>query len=116
MVTADFTAASSPLTVGEKLQSVAATFAVRVAGFWRAAKNRRSVSRLLEWDAHMLRDIGLTPGDVRSALAGPVSDDPSYRLGVMSVERRAAFRAQARERLFREHRLVSMSDAWRKDA
>ena len=49
----------------------------------------------------MLGDIGLTPGDVRSALAAPVGDDPSYRLGVLSIERRAAFRAQAAERMQR---------------
>ena len=48
----------------------------------------------------MLRDIGLTQGDVRSAMAiAGVGDDPSYRLGVMSRERRAAFRAQARDAL-----------------
>lgn len=94
---------SQPATAGERLQHLFAGAFARLAAAWRAARNRRSVGKLLEWDSRMLGDIGLTPGDVRSALASPVGDDPSYRLGVLSVERRAAFRAQAEERLARIH-------------
>jgi uncharacterized protein YjiS (DUF1127 family) len=90
-----------PATAGERLQHLVAGAFARLAAVWRAARNRRSVGKLLEWDARMLGDIGLTPGDVRSVLAAPIGDDPSYRLGVLSVERRAAFRAQAEERLER---------------
>ena len=36
---------------------------------WQAVRNRRSVAKLLEWDDRMLRDIGLTQSDVRSAMA-----------------------------------------------
>ena len=73
----------------------------RVVAFWRSVQNRRSVAKLLDWDDHMLRDIGLTAGDVRSVMATPVGDDPSFRLSVLSVERRAAVRAAARERVSR---------------
>lgn len=67
-----------------------------------AMRNRRQVAKLLDWDSRMLRDIGLTPGDVRSAMASPLGDDPSHRLGAMARERRAAFHAAARERAERE--------------
>ncbi len=87
----------TPTGAARLLHLAGAGFA-RLAALWRAMRNRRSVARLLEWDDHMLRDIGLTPGDVRSALASPMADDPSYRLAAMSVERRSAFRAAALER------------------
>ncbi len=69
-----------------------------IANAWRMAQNRRSVAKLLEWDERMLRDIGLTRGDVCSVMALPTGQDPSYRLSELSSERRAALRAEARER------------------
>lgn len=92
---------SRPAGAGERLRHLVEGGFARLAAMWRAARNRRSVGKLLDWDSRMLSDIGLTPGDVRSALASPLGDDPSCRLGVLSVERRAAFRAQASERLRR---------------
>jgi uncharacterized protein YjiS (DUF1127 family) len=65
----------------------------------RAKRNRLSVMHMLEMDDHMLRDIGLTRGDVYCSLATPASMDPSSRLRIFAVERRAGNRAQARERL-----------------
>lgn len=79
-------------------------FPFATAVFHRAAelvvayRNRREVARLLKWDAHMLRDIGLTQGDVHSALASPLAEDPSYRLDMLARERRRAVHAIARER------------------
>jgi uncharacterized protein YjiS (DUF1127 family) len=67
-----------------------------------AIRNRRQVAKLLYWDSRMLRDIGLTPGDVHSAMASRLGDDPSCRLDTMARERRNAFHAAARERLERE--------------
>jgi uncharacterized protein YjiS (DUF1127 family) len=67
-----------------------------------AIRNRHQVAKLLDWDSRMLRDIGLTPGDVRSAMAAPLGDDPSYRLDRMARERRSAFQDTARERAERE--------------
>ena len=98
MATCDITSAA-PATPGERLQLMVEAAFVRVAGFVRAARNRRSVAKLLEWDERMLRDIGLTTGDVHAAMALRVSEDPSQRLEALSAERRAAIRAEARERL-----------------
>ena len=68
---------------------------------WRAFRNRRAARVLLEWDDRMLADIGLTRHDVRSAMSLPPGEDPTAQLVVRAVERRAAHRAQARERLMR---------------
>jgi uncharacterized protein YjiS (DUF1127 family) len=99
MATTQFDVSQLQSPAGEKLAALGRIVLGRVAGLWRAMQNRRSVKQLLEWDARMLNDIGLTPGDVLSAMSGPVGEDPSYRLSVLSVERRAAIRAAARERL-----------------
>lgn len=70
-----------------------------VRATWKARRHRRDVARLLAFDDHALADIGLTRGDVLVCLAGSSFDDPSTRLRVLAVERRAARRAQARERV-----------------
>jgi hypothetical protein len=64
-----------------------------------AMKNRREVANLVYADPAMLRDLGLTPMDVSSALAEPIWRDPSARLLIWSIERRAAARAAARDNL-----------------
>jgi hypothetical protein len=64
-----------------------------------ALRNRREVAQLLTADAAVLRDLGLTQMDVSCALAEPMWRDPSARLMVWSIERRAAQRAAARENL-----------------
>ena len=93
---------STPASAGERLWRLVEVGLARLIALWRAARNRRAVARLLEWDDHMLRDVGLTAGDVHAALASPMGDDPSYRLGAMSRERRRAFQATAQERLERQ--------------
>jgi uncharacterized protein YjiS (DUF1127 family) len=98
MATCDITS-TAPATPGEKIQVLFEAAFVRIAGIVRAARNRRSVAKLLEWDERMLRDIGLTPGDVQAAMALRASEDPSRKLDALSAERRAAIRAEARERL-----------------
>jgi len=65
----------------------------------QAYRNRGPVLRMLELDDRMLRDIGITRGDITSALSGSPVSDPSTRLRIYAVERRAGIRAQARERL-----------------
>ena len=99
MATTEFDISQLRSPLRERIAAAAATAFARIAGTWRAMRNRRAVASLLDWDSHMLKDIGLTAGDVRSAMSGPLSADPSYRLSVLSVERRAGFRAAARERL-----------------
>jgi uncharacterized protein YjiS (DUF1127 family) len=98
----------APRTPGAKLSALAGALMGQVAKLWRAVQNRRSVKQLLEWDAHMLKDIGLTRGDVVAAMSGSISEDPAYRLSVLSVERRAASRAIAQERLDIAGRLVRL--------
>lgn len=90
---------AAPASSGEKIHLFFEAAFARIAGVVRAARNRRSVSKLLEWDERMLRDIGLTPGDVQAALSLKASQDPSQKLDALSAERRAAIRAEARERL-----------------
>jgi uncharacterized protein YjiS (DUF1127 family) len=54
----------------------------------RAMANRSSVNTLAAMDDRMLRDIGLTRGDVESALAQPWHKDPSRVLTVRRIENR----------------------------
>src|ERR1700733_7094148 len=75
-------------TTRERLFEFVVTASTRVADLWRTTQNRRSVARLLEWDERMLRDIGLTRGDVCAVMALPAGQDPSYRLSELSSERR----------------------------
>jgi uncharacterized protein YjiS (DUF1127 family) len=81
-------------TLGQLFQAGAA----RVAGAWRAARNRRSINQLASWDARMLSDIGLTSSDVQSALASRFAEDPSNRLQAFSSERKQADYARRVER------------------
>ena len=97
MVASDCTTARQA-TAGERLIELAATGSSWVVDLWRRAQNRRSVAKLLEWDERMLRDIGLTRGDVCAVMALPAGQDASYRLSELSIERRAAIRAEGRER------------------
>lgn len=70
----------------------------RVAAAWTAVKNRRLVSQLASWDDRMLGDIGVTRGDVQSALAAGLVEDPSSRLNALAAERKFAARSQGRGR------------------
>ena len=64
-----------------------------------AIVNRYEAGRTLSrFDSRMLADIGLTPNDIGSAFSEPLWRDPTRRLAVIAVERRAAMRA-ARIRL-----------------
>lgn len=88
---------SRPRTIITIVVNCAAALANRV----RVWKNRRQVARLLEWDAHMLSDIGLTQGDVYCAMAANRDEDPSIQLSMLALERRFAHQAQTRDRLSR---------------
>lgn len=67
-----------------------------------AVANRHMAARQLSnCDARMLRDIGVTPQDVAAAFGEPVWRDPTVRLSILAVERRAAARLSARESLAR---------------
>ncbi len=93
-------AAGAALTRGAMVTVVIPARLVKaVVQFIRSTRNRFDVLQMLEMDDRMLRDIGLTRTDVTSALSSPATTDPSTRLRIFAVERRAGNRAQARERL-----------------
>jgi uncharacterized protein YjiS (DUF1127 family) len=102
MATTEFSHTELPSTA-QGLRNFVEASVARLAGAWTAAKNRRAVNRLLAWDSRMLADIGLTQGDVRSALAARSAEDPSAYLNAFSSERRSA-------RCRRPHDLYTLSD------
>ncbi len=88
---------------GSRLAALFSVVANRVARLRTAIRNRRSVKLLVAWDDRMLNDIGLTRGDVVSAMSGSIGDDPGYRLSALASERRRAERAAAQQRLAAVH-------------
>lgn len=64
----------------------------------RAIEHRRALRQLGQLDDHMLRDIGLTRGDLLDAASEPLWRDSTHVLVTRTVERRAAARLRARER------------------
>jgi len=67
---------------------VASTILDVVGAAFRAIVNRSSVATLSTWDDRMLKDVGLTRGDVDGALSQPWHRDPSRELMVRRVENR----------------------------
>jgi uncharacterized protein YjiS (DUF1127 family) len=61
-------------------------FTRSLIGLAKVLKHRREIKNLEEFDDRMLRDIGLTRGDVSTALAEPLLRNPSWVL-VRSMER-----------------------------
>jgi uncharacterized protein YjiS (DUF1127 family) len=57
-----------------------------LVSLFHAFQDRREVMNLAELDERMLKDIGLTRGDVIGALAEPIHHNPSWVL-VRCVER-----------------------------
>jgi len=55
----------------------------------------------------MLADIGISRADLVSALSLPAERDPSARLMILAVERRAARRALERELLERSRVVIN---------
>jgi len=88
---------TTPAGAGGEFLRLVTTALSRAVALWQAYRSRRAIAQLLAFDEHMLRDIGLTSGDVRAAMGTPISDDPSRYLAGFAHERRAAFRANARE-------------------
>lgn len=82
---------STPLA---RLLMQMAGLAVKVA---RSLENRSALTQLAQLDDHMLRDIGVTRGDVRDAASEPLWRDGTHVLIARAVERRAAARLAARE-------------------
>lgn len=82
-----------------RFTSLASRLANRFAGLRNAIRNRRSVKQLVELDDYMLGDIGLTRGDVVSAISGTIGDDPGRRLSFLVSARRRAERNAAMDQI-----------------
>jgi uncharacterized protein YjiS (DUF1127 family) len=62
----------------------------RAVSLWSAWRDHRAVASMLYLDERILRDIGVTEGDIRAVLAvTPARHDPSRRLAAIVAERRA---------------------------
>ena len=81
----DFT--SSPSSFGHPLMS----FASRAADRAKQIRHRRKLKRLLDLDDHMLKDVGVTRGEIEVATSLPLSVDAATELRRMSLERRRQF-------------------------
>lgn len=61
-------------------RATAVTWTERIERLYRARRNRRAITNLAEWDDRMLKDIGLTRGEVLGTLGVAYDDDPSRLL------------------------------------
>lgn len=84
-------------------RTAATVVATQIGRVWVAYRNRRAVNELMGWDDVMLKDIGLTRGDVYRALACPSTEDPSARLVVYGIGHRGGTPAEVEDR----HRRVT---------
>ena len=57
----------------------------------REIRHRRKLKRLLDLDDHMLKDVGVTRGEIEVATNLPLSTDAATELRRMSLERRRRF-------------------------
>jgi len=72
----------------DQLNRLVSFLYAKIQCFRRAVRNRRSVISLLNWDERMLHDIGLSRSDVLAAIDCPITDDPAYRLSLLTAVRR----------------------------
>ena len=100
MTPAPTTTASAPLAPAKGFQVALVRKAVAALGqLWTVWKRRREIGNLLEMDDWMLKDIGLSRGDVHDALADRLTHDPSSRLASTAARHLAAERSRARDSL-----------------
>ena len=93
MTTADLLAEQHERnTDAQPAKALAGLVVRRIPGLWQAIQKRRSIGRLLDWDARMLQDVGLTRGDVLAAMAGKISDNPVPRQSTFAARRRSVLR------------------------
>lgn len=76
--------------------SIAMVLIRTVSATFTAVRNRFAGRALLSMDERMLKDIGLTPDDVRSAYSQPVREDPTMVLRLKAVSARASYYEKAR--------------------
>ena len=83
-----------PISAAARVLGFAGTVASRLVTFVRAYKNRHDLQVLAGFDDYMLRDIGLTRGDLRDAVAEPLWRDPTTILVTRVRERRGRHQAR----------------------
>lgn len=83
--------AQAALTLAS-LSSKTVVLFVLLHGLATALRHRRDATMLAGLDDHMLKDIGLTRGDVRDAVSEPLWRDPTAILVRRVSERRAGVR------------------------
>ena len=72
---------------GHPIQTLSGQLIERI----RMIRRRRHFNRLLDLDDHMLKDVGVTRGEVEIASKLPLSADAATELRRMSLERRRRF-------------------------
>lgn len=72
---------------GHPIQTLSGQLIERI----RMIRRRRHFNRLLDLDDHMLKDVGVTRGEVEIASNLPLSADAATELRRMSLERRRRF-------------------------
>ncbi|WP_026782176.1 DUF1127 domain-containing protein [Pleomorphomonas koreensis] len=88
--------ASSHGLVHEALRLAGAAFK-RLGALIAAEIDRRQTMHLLEFDAHALKDMGISHSDVEGALLVPINRKPSHALAARRAEARRAEHAKALE-------------------
>lgn len=78
---------SNPTSFGHPLMN----FATRVTERAAQMRRRRKLKRLMDLDDHMLKDVGVTRGEIQIATSLPLSADAATELRRMSLERRQRF-------------------------
>lgn len=101
----DTSISPAAVTSGSMLKAAVLSIGKRIASVWNFWAYRRTMTQLVTLDDHMLRDIGITRCDVNAAATLPYSNDPTSRLRMLALERRATERALAKE--IRQRRKLS---------
>jgi uncharacterized protein YjiS (DUF1127 family) len=83
------TTPAGPAVLTQAVAALGATVRRVCHGLVEAGRRRRDAARLASFDDYMLRDIGLTRGDLNDALAEPLWRDPTAVLVRRQSERRA---------------------------
>lgn len=92
-------------TSASMLKAAVLSVGKRISSVWNFWAYRRTMTHLITLDDHMLRDIGITRSDIHMAATLPCSNDPTSRLRMLALERRATERALANE--IRQRRKLS---------
>jgi uncharacterized protein YjiS (DUF1127 family) len=103
------TATAAPARARKAFRVV--VLAQAVATMWTTWRRRREVGNLLQMDDWMLRDIGLSRGDVHDAMADRLTFDPSSRLASTAARHIAAERSRMRDSLRRAEALNAAKPA-----